>query len=85
MVTIAEAQATRRERGLVRRARLAVVALAWLLAAGVALVWVINPRYRTVTVYRPDAEPEMFNIHQELSGDPHMPGFRVRVADIFAR
>jgi Uma2 family endonuclease len=35
------------------------------LAAGVALVWVVNPRYRTVTVYRPDTEPEMFNIRQE--------------------
>jgi len=53
------------------------------LAAGVALVWVVNPRFRTVTVFRADAEPELFNVRQELSADPHLPGFRVAVKDIF--
>jgi Uma2 family endonuclease len=54
------------------------------LAAGVALVWVVNPRFRTVTVFRQDAEPELFNVHQELSADPHLPGFRVPVRELFA-
>jgi len=54
------------------------------LAAGVALVWVIDPHDRTVLVYRPGAEPELFNMSQELSGEPHLPGFRVAVAELFA-
>lgn len=53
------------------------------LAANVALVWVVNPRFRTVTVFRGDADPELFNIRQELSAEPHLPGFRVPVKDIF--
>ena len=28
--------------------------------------------------------PELVNINQELSGEPELPGFRVRVAEIFA-
>jgi Uma2 family endonuclease len=53
------------------------------LAARVALVWVVNPRFRTVTVFRSDAEPELFNVRQELSAEPHLPGFRVAVRDLF--
>lgn len=52
--------------------------------AGVPLVWVIDPHDQTVTVYRPDAEPELFNVRQELSGEPHLPGFRVPVARLFS-
>jgi Uma2 family endonuclease len=51
--------------------------------AGVPLVWVLDPYDRTVTVYRPDAEPELFNVRQELSGEPHLPGFHVPVARLF--
>jgi Uma2 family endonuclease len=53
------------------------------LNAGVALVWVIDPVLRTVTVCRPDAAPVLFNVHQELTAEPHLPGFRVAVAEIF--
>ncbi len=52
-------------------------------SAGVPLVWVLNPYSRMVTVHRPDAEPESFNIHQELSGEPHLPGFRIPVIRLF--
>lgn len=51
--------------------------------AGVPLVWILDPYSQTVTVHRPDAEPELFNIHRELSGEPHLPGFRVPVARLF--
>lgn len=51
--------------------------------ARVPLVWVIDPYNRTVTVHRLDAEPELFNVRQELSGDPQLPGFRVPVARLF--
>ena len=54
------------------------------LQAGVALVWIINPHDRTVTIYRAGAEPELVNIRQELTAEPHLPGFRVAVAEIFA-
>lgn len=53
------------------------------LAAGAALVWVVEPVFRTVTVYRPDSQPELFNQDQELRGDPHLAGLRLKVADIF--
>jgi Uma2 family endonuclease len=55
------------------------------LSAGVPLVWVVNPYDRTVRVYRPDAQPQLFNIEQELSGEPQLPGFHVSVARIFER
>jgi Uma2 family endonuclease len=53
------------------------------LDAGVALVWVVDPIFHTVQVYRPDAKPSFFNDGQELTGDPHLPGFRVPVAKLF--
>jgi Uma2 family endonuclease len=53
------------------------------LDAGVALVWLVDPDFRTVVVYRPDAAPQMFNIEHELSGEPHLPGFVVAVARLF--
>ena len=53
------------------------------LAAGVHLVWVMHPHNRTVTVHRPGAEPELVNVTQDLSGEPHLPGFRVPVARLF--
>jgi Uma2 family endonuclease len=54
------------------------------LAAGVSLVWLVDPYFRTVTVHRPDQGPEMFHGEDELLGDPHLPGFCVKVAEIFA-
>lgn len=53
------------------------------LDAGVALVWEVNPFFRTVTAHRPDARPELFNDAQELTAGPHLPGFRVPVAEVF--
>jgi Uma2 family endonuclease len=53
------------------------------LEAGVALVWVIDPHDRTVRIYRPGAEPELANVRQELSGEPHLPGLRVAAAQLF--
>ncbi len=53
------------------------------LDAGVPLVWVVDPDLHSIVVHRPGAAPEMFNIHHELSGDPHLPGFRVAVARVF--
>lgn len=52
-------------------------------ACGVQLVWVMEPSFRTVTVYRPDAEPVLVNRTQALSADPPLPGFSCPVADLF--
>ena len=57
--------------------------IALYLETGVAVVWVVNPRFRTVTVFRPDAPPALFNDQQELEGGAHLPGFRVEVAKLF--
>jgi len=53
------------------------------LELGVAIVWVLSPRFRTVVVHRPGLEPELFNALQELSAEPHLPGLRVPVARLF--
>src|SRR5271157_6066474 len=53
------------------------------LAARVAIIWIIDPYRRTVTVYQPDNDPELFNVRDELSAEPHLPGFRVPVARLF--
>lgn len=53
------------------------------LECGVKLVWIVDPYAETVTVHRPDKKPELFNADEELDGEPHLPGFRCRVAEIF--
>jgi Uma2 family endonuclease len=54
------------------------------LQAGVALVWIIDPRRQTVQIIRPNDVPVLVNVRQELSGEPHLPGFRVAAAQLFA-
>jgi Uma2 family endonuclease len=51
--------------------------------AGVPLVWVVDPDFRYVIAHRPDAEPELFNVRQELTAEPVLPGFRAPVARVF--
>ncbi len=53
------------------------------LDAGVPLVWIVDPRFSTAIVHRPDARPQLFNVDQEITAEPHLPGFRVAVADFF--
>jgi Uma2 family endonuclease len=53
------------------------------LDAGVPLVWIVETVFKTVTVYRPDSEPQMFTVKDELTAEPHLPGFRVRVGQVF--
>jgi Uma2 family endonuclease len=53
------------------------------LQAGVALVWIIDPYDRTVRIYRPGEEPVLVNVRQELTAEPHLPGFRVPVVRLF--
>jgi len=50
---------------------------------GVALVWVVDPEVRNVTVCRPDRAPEVLKGDQELLAEDVLPGFRCRVSDFF--
>ncbi len=51
--------------------------------AQVALAWVIDPYAKTVTVHAAGSQPVLFNIDQELSAEPHLPGLRVPVSRLF--
>ena len=53
------------------------------LEADVPMVWVVQTRFQTVTVYRPDAQPSLYNVGDEIDAEPHLPGFRAAVAMIF--
>ncbi|HEY2157817.1 MAG TPA: Uma2 family endonuclease [Isosphaeraceae bacterium] len=53
------------------------------LDAGVHHVWVVQPRFRTVTAYRPDSEQRLYTIRDDIDAEPHLPGFRAAVATIF--
>lgn len=55
------------------------------LECGVKLVWVVDVRFRTVTVHRADALPQLFNVDQQLTAEPHLPGFGVQVKKLFTR
>lgn len=55
------------------------------LEADVKLVWIADPAFRTITVYRADAPPQLFNETQPIDAEPHLPGFRVATSQIFAR
>jgi len=53
------------------------------LRVGVRQIWIIDPDKHTVTVHRPDAEPAFCSSQQQLSGDPDLPGFRMKIAELF--
>lgn len=53
------------------------------LAAGSAAVWVIDPHERTLTVHRRDHLPRTFTEDDTLDAEPAVPGFRLRVGEIF--
>jgi Uma2 family endonuclease len=50
------------------------------LAAGTRLVWVIDPRRRTVTVHRPGADPQTLGPDDLLEGGDLLPGFALPVS-----
>jgi Uma2 family endonuclease len=48
------------------------------------VVWVVDPAFKTITVYRKDAEPVLFNVTQAIDAGNDLPGFRAAVKEIFA-
>ncbi len=53
------------------------------LESGVQLVWIVDPYQRTVTVYSRGDKPRLFNVDDELTAEPFLPGFRTPVARFF--
>lgn len=54
------------------------------LAAGTIEVWVVSPNLRTVTVYRAPNDISALTETDLLEGGDVLPGFRIRVEEIFA-
>ena len=54
------------------------------LAAGVRLVWIVDPATQTVTVYRSLDDVRVLIAAQDLDGGDVLPGFRTKIRDIFA-
>jgi Uma2 family endonuclease len=54
------------------------------LSAGCPLVWVVHPRRKTITVYRPQDASQPLGIDDRLTGEDVVPGFQIPVAEIFA-
>ncbi len=53
------------------------------LAAGTGLVWVLWPKTSSVSVFGPGGANGQFGSEDELDGGEVLPGFSVRIADLF--
>lgn len=54
------------------------------LAAGVRLVWIVDPVSRTVAVHHPDRTGRILIEGETLDGEDVVPGFALPVAEVFA-
>ncbi len=54
------------------------------LEAGTRMLWVVSPRLHTVTVYRSLTDIETLTGKDTLDGGDVVPGFQIKIADIFA-
>lgn len=52
---------------------------------GIPLLWIINPATQTIEVYHPEQPTpvQVLNINGELDGENIIPGFTMKVADLF--
>jgi Uma2 family endonuclease len=48
------------------------------------VVWVVDPEVRTISVYRSLGEIVVLDEDDALTGGDILPGFSVRVAEVFA-
>ena len=54
-----------------------------LFAAGAAVIWIVSPRLRRVTVRTPEGGARVLDEAGTLDGAPVLPEFAMRVADVF--
>jgi Uma2 family endonuclease len=52
--------------------------------AGVELVWVIHPRHQRIYVHESPTQTRVLGATDELDGANVLPGFRLKIADLFA-
>ncbi|MHB1560627.1 MAG: Uma2 family endonuclease [Isosphaeraceae bacterium] len=52
-------------------------------AAGVRLVWIVDPKKRTARVYTAVDQSVLLDEHQSLDGGDVLPGFRLALKDLF--
>ena len=53
------------------------------LAAGTAMVWLVDPHRQTLELHQPDATPQMLSGSDVIEGGATLPGFRVTVSELF--
>ncbi|MGH7588484.1 MAG: Uma2 family endonuclease, partial [Gemmatimonadota bacterium] len=53
------------------------------LDAGTGVVWVVDPGSRSVTVYRSRDHVRWVTGDEELDGEPVLPGFRLKLSELF--
>jgi Uma2 family endonuclease len=54
------------------------------LVAGVRLVWVVDPRTRTINVYNPAGAAQMLGLGDTLDGGDVLPGFALPLTELFS-
>lgn len=54
-------------------------------AGGVQMVWVVHPIHRRIYVHESPTKVRVLTEHDELDGGSVIPGFKVRIADLYAR
>jgi Uma2 family endonuclease len=54
------------------------------LGGGALLVWIVAPRARTVTVYRPDGSARFLRDKEVLEGEQVLPGLAVPLTELFS-
>ncbi len=65
------------------QSRVADKAFAYL-SAGTRLVWVIEPRSKTVTIYRSESDIALLTREDTLTGEDVVPGFACPISQLFA-
>jgi len=53
------------------------------LTAGVSTVWIVDPRWKTVTVHHCGLAPRTFKVHDSIPADTALPGLVAPVIDCF--
>jgi Uma2 family endonuclease len=56
-----------------------------LLEAGSIAVWIVDPYFHTLTVYRRDQAPRMYSGSDVVSGESYLPDFQMPVVKFFSR
>ena len=52
------------------------------LEAGVAIVWLVEPGPRTITIFRPDRAPHRLAGNESIAAEAMLPGFQMTVDDL---